>query len=417
MRQTKHVLFAFSPYTYKAVEAYLNRQAARGWALERIGPFEQLARFRRTDRTDLRCCTDLLPYRRGKKGRAKVEEYLALCREAGWELADRRGTLGVFVNRPGTDPAPIQTDREAERAHYRQVRRNSLFWVLIPLLIDLIYWIFLLWTGWRSGGGEWIEGLPLSLYVSWPRNWALIGLAAMLPLLAIPALLRLGGLAWSWVRAWRDRDIPTPAPWVMWGSALVNTAVLVVLWIVLVVVTMEAIKQGVISCFLGMFIGGVCLIGHAPAVERMTSHPGEAWRMRGRGTAFAALAAVVIVLTLTVGALTSSGAVQLLCRALQAPAKVLGIPEEVLPLALLRPLSGSGALVAFQQILSQYGPDSFVGRVASVLMGSTETTFYTIALYCSAANIKNSRYAAPASLCADLMGFAASAAAVRLLLG
>ena len=72
MRQTKHVLFAFSPYTYKAVEAYLNRQAARGWALERIGPFEQLARFCRTDRTDLRCCTDLLPYRRGKKGRAKV---------------------------------------------------------------------------------------------------------------------------------------------------------------------------------------------------------------------------------------------------------------------------------------------------------------------------------------------------------
>ena len=125
----------------------------------------------------------------------------------------------------------------------------------------------------------------------------------------------------------------------------------------------------------------------------------------------------LLLLTLTVGALSSSGAGQLLCRALQAPAKVLGIPEEVLPLALLRPLSGSGALVAFQQILSQYGPDSFVGRVASVLMGSTETTFYTIALYCSAANIKNSRYAAPASLCADLMGFAASAAAVRLLLG
>ena len=107
----------------------------------------------------------------------------------------------------------------------------------------------------------------------------------------------------------------------------------------------------------------------------------------------------------------------MLCRALQAHSKVLGIPKEVFPLALLRHLSGSGALVAFQQILSQYGPDSFVGRVASVLMGSTETTFYTIALYCSASNIQNSRYAAPAALCADLMGFAASAAAVRLLLG
>lgn len=68
MRQTKHVLFAFSPYTYKAVEKYLNDQAVKGWELERIGRFEQLARFRRTHREDLRYCTDLLPYRWGKRG-------------------------------------------------------------------------------------------------------------------------------------------------------------------------------------------------------------------------------------------------------------------------------------------------------------------------------------------------------------
>ena len=125
----------------------------------------------------------------------------------------------------------------------------------------------------------------------------------------------------------------------------------------------------------------------------------------------------LLLLTLTVGALSSSGAVQLLCRALQAPAKVLGIPEEVLPLALLRPLSGSGALVAFQQILSQYGPDSFVGRVASVLMGSTETTFYTIAVYFGAAGIRRTRYTVPAALTADLVGFMAAAWSVRLFFG
>lgn len=125
----------------------------------------------------------------------------------------------------------------------------------------------------------------------------------------------------------------------------------------------------------------------------------------------------LLLLTLAVGAFSASGALNVLSSALKVPAKLLGLPQEVIPLTLLRPLSGSGALVIFEQILSEVGPDSFAGRVASVLMGSTETTFYTIALYCSASNIQKSRYAAPASLCADLMGFLASAAVVRWLMG
>ena len=91
----------------------------------------------------------------------------------------------------------------------------------------------------------------------------------------------------------------------------------------------------------------------------------------------------------------------------------LNILLELIPLTLLRPLSGSGALAVFTNLLSQYGPDSLIGRTASVLMGSTETTFYTIALYCSASGIRKSRWAAPASLCADLTGFLISALAVR----
>ena len=118
----------------------------------------------------------------------------------------------------------------------------------------------------------------------------------------------------------------------------------------------------------------------------------------------------LLLLTLTISAFRSSGALQLLSRALEAPAAALGIPSSILP------LSGSGALVVFEDILTQYGPDSLIGKIASVMMGSTETTFYTIALYCSAANIKKSRYALPASLCADLMGFCASVLAVKLLI-
>ena len=123
----------------------------------------------------------------------------------------------------------------------------------------------------------------------------------------------------------------------------------------------------------------------------------------------------LMLLTLAVSVFQSSGALELLSRALSAPASLLGLPEPIIPLTLLR--SGSGALVVFQNILSQFGPDSQAGEIASVLIGSTETTFYTIALYCSAAGIKKSRYAAPASLCADLIGFVASAAAVRWLMG
>ena len=101
----------------------------------------------------------------------------------------------------------------------------------------------------------------------------------------------------------------------------------------------------------------------------------------------------LMLLTLAVSVFQSSGALELLSRALSAPASLLGLPEPIIPLTLLRPLSGSGALVVFQNILSQFGPDSQAGEIASVLIGSTETTFYTIALYCSAAGIKKSRYA------------------------
>ena len=88
---------------------------------------------------------------------------------------------------------------------------------------------------------------------------------------------------------------------------------------------------------------------------------------------------------------------------------------ETAPLMFLRPISGSGALAVGSELIELYGADSLVGRTAAVMLGSTETTFYVIAVYFGAAGIKRTRYAVPAALCADLTGFLVSALTVRWL--
>ena len=113
--------------------------------------------------------------------------------------------------------------------------------------------------------------------------------------------------------------------------------------------------------------------------------------------------------------LRASGALELLGAALSPLLTALGIPPETVALLLVRPVSGSAALGVGAELISTYGPDSLVGRTAAVMLGSTETTFYTIAVYFGAAGIARTRYAVPAALCADLAGFVAASWAVRLL--
>ena len=93
----------------------------------------------------------------------------------------------------------------------------------------------------------------------------------------------------------------------------------------------------------------------------------------------------------------------------------LGIPAETSLLVLLRPISGSAALSAAAEIIAQYGPDSLVGRTAAVMSGASETSLYVAALYFSAAGVKDSRWAIPAALCADLACFIASSFICRVL--
>jgi len=115
--------------------------------------------------------------------------------------------------------------------------------------------------------------------------------------------------------------------------------------------------------------------------------------------------------------LRASGALDALCALLRPLLAHLGIPAETVPLMLIRPLSGSGALAVGSDIIKNSGADSYVGRCAAVMLGSTETTFYVIAVYFGAAGIKKSRHAIPAALIADLTGFLAAAFFVRLFWG
>ena len=125
----------------------------------------------------------------------------------------------------------------------------------------------------------------------------------------------------------------------------------------------------------------------------------------------------LVVLLSGVYMLRASGALDAFCRLLAPALECIGIPKETASLLLIRPFSGSGALAAGSEIMRQFGPDSYVGRCAAVMLGSTETTFYVIAVYFGAAGVKNTRHAIPAALIADLTGFMAAAFAVRLLFG
>ena len=111
----------------------------------------------------------------------------------------------------------------------------------------------------------------------------------------------------------------------------------------------------------------------------------------------------------------ASGAAELFSRLCAPALELLGIPPETAPLMLIRPVSGSGALAVGTELMTTYGPDSLIGRVTAVMLGSTETTFYTIAVYFGSAGIRKTRHAIPAALIADLTGFAVSAWAVRWL--
>ena len=125
----------------------------------------------------------------------------------------------------------------------------------------------------------------------------------------------------------------------------------------------------------------------------------------------------LVVILVAVAMFRASGALDLLIGALDPITSAIGFPAAALPMALLRPLSGSGAFAVMAETLKAHGPDSFVGMLASTLQGSTETTFYVLTVYCGAAGVREMRYALPACLLGDLAGFVGATAACHLFFG
>lgn len=125
----------------------------------------------------------------------------------------------------------------------------------------------------------------------------------------------------------------------------------------------------------------------------------------------------LLAMLLSVAVFRASGAFSAISSLLQPLTSILGIPHEVLPLALMRPLSGSGALALAADIITEEGPDSFPGLLASVMQGSTDTTFYILAVYFGAVGVKKYGYAPLVGLSADMVSFLASYAVCRVFFG
>lgn len=123
----------------------------------------------------------------------------------------------------------------------------------------------------------------------------------------------------------------------------------------------------------------------------------------------------LILLLTAVSMLRASGAVERLSTVLTPVFTIFGIPPETALLVLIRPISGSAALAVGAELMAQYGVDSLIGRTAAVMLGSTETTFYTVSVYFGAAGIRRTRYTLIAALFADAVGFFMASLTVRWL--
>lgn len=123
----------------------------------------------------------------------------------------------------------------------------------------------------------------------------------------------------------------------------------------------------------------------------------------------------LVAILMAIGIFRSGGAMNWLVQILAPVTDLIGMPAEALPMALMRPLSGSGSLGIMAEIIAVHGPDSFIGILVSTMYGSTETTFFVLAVYFGAVNVKNTRHALPAGLISDLAGLLAALLIVRLL--
>ena len=168
------------------------------------------------------------------------------------------------------------------------------------------------------------------------------------------------------------------------------------------------------DCIVPAAICGILLYGLCRGVDL---YDGRICGMKEGLRVCAGIFPAVLTMLVAVTMLRASGAVDMFAALLAPLVEPFGMPADCLPLALLRPFSGSGALAVGSSVMAQAGPDSTAGRVAAVMLGSSDTSFYTIAVYSAFLGLKDTRYTLKAALCADLAAFLMSGIAVRLLMG
>lgn len=161
-----------------------------------------------------------------------------------------------------------------------------------------------------------------------------------------------------------------------------------------------------------LIVGGIVLFGFLKNVEVFDTFLEGA---KGGISASMRILPTLIGLIVAVSMVRASGLLELLCSLAEPLAEAVGISPEILPLALLRPVSGSGSSAYTLSLLQQFGPESETGKIASVLASSTETTFYAIAVYFGACGYKKLRYTVPAALLGDCAALVFAVLTVKLL--
>ncbi len=176
----------------------------------------------------------------------------------------------------------------------------------------------------------------------------------------------------------------------------------------------EVVKNLLQTWTFPLLIVGLLLLGVArrvPVYESMVAGAREGLEVSAR------IVPYLVAILAAVAMFRGSGALDLLIRGLDPITRPLGVPAEVLPMAILRPFSGSGAFGIMSETLQVNGPDSFIGMLTSTLQGSTETTFYVLALYLGAAKVTDGRHTLAACLTGDVAGFVGAVAACHLFFG
>ncbi|WP_249871904.1 spore maturation protein [Oceanobacillus saliphilus] len=171
-----------------------------------------------------------------------------------------------------------------------------------------------------------------------------------------------------------------------------------------------SISTWIIPCFL-LIVLSVAVLRKVPAYELFVEGGKEGVKM-----AFSLLPFLVGMIV-AISILRSSGAMEAFINFISPVLLFIGFPPDIVPLALIRPISGTAALGMTTELIATHGPDSFIGRLASTMQGSTDTTLYVLTVYFGAVGIKKMRYALKVGLLADLIAILSSVVLVKMVFG